>query len=148
VAALGAALAIAAGVLGKIALDVELLAQTEVGDVASGSGESSSMPHKRNPVEAIRTRACAIRVEAAAGLLVRGVADHEHERAAGAWHAEWAPLCEALACTGGAAAAAREMLERLEVRPERMRANLLTDPAPHVAAAARLVDRALERYRG
>jgi hypothetical protein len=40
------------------------------------------------------------------------------------------------------------MLERLEVRPERMRANLLTDPAPHVAAAARLVDRALERYRG
>ncbi|HEY0630615.1 MAG TPA: lyase family protein [Thermoleophilaceae bacterium] len=148
VAALGASLAIAAGVLGKIALDVELLAQTEVGEVASGSGESSSMPHKRNPVEAIRTRACARRVEAAAALLVRGVADHEHERAAGPWHAEWAPLCEALACTGGAAAAAREMLERLEVRPQRMRANLRTDPAPYVAAAARLVDRALERYRG
>jgi 3-carboxy-cis,cis-muconate cycloisomerase len=148
VASLGASLAIAAGVFGKVALDVELLAQTEVAEVASGSGESSSMPHKRNPVEAIRARACARRVQAAAGLLLRGVSDHEHERAAGAWHAEWAPLSEALACTGGAAVATREMLERLEVRPEQMRANLRTDPAPHVAAAARLVDRALERYRG
>lgn len=148
VAELGASLAIAAGVLGKVALDVELLAQTEVGEVASGSGESSSMPHKRNPVEAVRARACARRVQAAAGLLLRGVSDHEHERAAGAWHAEWAPLSDALACTGGGAAAAREMLERLEVRPDRMRANSSGDPGQHVAAAARLVDRALERYRG
>jgi 3-carboxy-cis,cis-muconate cycloisomerase len=127
VAALGSALAIASGVVGKIALDVELLAQTEVAEVASGRGGSSSMPHKNNPVEAIRTRACARRVQAAAGLLVGGLADHEHERAAGAWHAEWAPLTEALTCTGGAAAAAREMLDGLEVRPERMRENL--DPA-------------------
>jgi 3-carboxy-cis,cis-muconate cycloisomerase len=147
VAALGAGLAIAAGSLGKIALDVELLAQTEVGEVVSGSGESSSMPHKRNPVEAIRARACARRVQAAAALLLSGVSEHEHERAAGAWHAEWAPLCEALACTGGAAAAAREMLERLEVRPDRMLENLHGEAGPHVAAAAALVDRALERYR-
>jgi 3-carboxy-cis,cis-muconate cycloisomerase len=86
-------------------------------------------------------------VQAAAALLLSGVSEHEHERAAGAWHAEWAPLCEALACTGGAAAAAREMLERLEVRPERMRENLGAGAAPDVSAAAALVDRALERYR-
>jgi 3-carboxy-cis,cis-muconate cycloisomerase len=147
-ATLGAALAVTAGALGKIALDVELLAQTEVGEVSSGRGESSSMPHKRNPVEAVRVRACARRVQAAAGSLLSGVSDHEHERAAGAWHAEWAPLTEALACTGGAAAAAREMLDGLQVNPDRMRENVGdADPAPHVAAAAALVDRALARYR-
>jgi 3-carboxy-cis,cis-muconate cycloisomerase len=148
-ATLGAALAITAGALGKIALDVELLAQTEVGEVTSGSGESSSMPYKRNPVEAIRARACASRVQAASGLLIGGVSEHEHERAAGAWHAEWAPFSEALACTGGAAAATREMLEAIEVHPERMRENLGdADPAPHIEAAAALVDRALRRHRG
>jgi 3-carboxy-cis,cis-muconate cycloisomerase len=48
----------------------------------------------------------------------------EHERAAGAWHSEWSPLTGALALTGGAAAAMAEVLEGLEVRPDRMRANL------------------------
>jgi 3-carboxy-cis,cis-muconate cycloisomerase len=147
VAVLGASLAITSGVLAKVALDVELLAQTEVGEVASGSGESSSMPHKRNPVEAVRARACARRVQAATALLLSGTSEHEHERAAGAWHAEWAPLSEALACTGGSAAAVREMLDGLEVHPDRMRENLHADPGPHVGAAARLVDRALDRYR-
>jgi 3-carboxy-cis,cis-muconate cycloisomerase len=148
IARLTAGLSQTVGALGKIALDVELLAQTEVAEVSSGSGESSSMPHKRNPVEAIRVRACASRAQAAAGLLMRGVAEHEHERAAGAWHAEWAPLSEALACTGGAAAAAREMLDGLELHPDRMRENLGdADPSEHVAAAALLVDRGLERYR-
>jgi 3-carboxy-cis,cis-muconate cycloisomerase len=48
----------------------------------------------------------------------------EHERAVGAWHAEWEPLSGALALTGGAAAAMREVMEGLEVRPDRMRENL------------------------
>jgi 3-carboxy-cis,cis-muconate cycloisomerase len=145
VAALGSALAIAAGVVGKIALDVELLAQTEVGEVRSGRGGSSSMPHKQNPVEAIRARACARRVQAAAGLLIRGLSDHEHERAAGAWHAEWAPLSEALMCAGGAAAAARDMLDGLEVRPERMRENLdpvLASGDTYLGTAHEFIDRA------
>lgn len=145
VAALGSALAIAAGACGKIALDVELLAQTEVGEVRSGSGGSSAMAHKRNPVEAIRARACAKRVQAAAALLLGGVADHEHERAAGAWHAEWAPLSEALALTGGAAAATREMLDGLEVLTDRMVKNLGVEG--DVGCANHFVDRALERYR-
>ena len=149
VATLAAALAVVAGALGKIALDVILLAQTEVAEVRSGSGESSSMAHKQNPVEAIRVRACTRRVHAAVSSLLAGMAEHEHERAAGAWHAEWAPLAEALACTGGAASAAREMLDGLEIRPDRMRENLgEADPVRHVAAAAQLVDRALARYRG
>ncbi len=50
--------------------------------------------------------------------------EHEHERAAGAWHAEWAPLRALLIATGSAAAWLRDCLEHLEVDPERMRANL------------------------
>lgn len=48
----------------------------------------------------------------------------EHERAAGVWHSEWEPLSEALALVGGAAENVREVLEGLEVYPERMRKNL------------------------
>ena len=127
VAELGAALAIAAGALEKIALDVTLLAQTEVGEVAEhsdgGRGGSSTLPHKRNPIGAVLTVACARRVRAGSVILLEAMAQ-EHERAAGAWHSEWEALTETLAYTGGAAASLGEVLEGLEVRTERMRANL------------------------
>jgi 3-carboxy-cis,cis-muconate cycloisomerase len=127
VADLGAALALTAGVLEKIALDLVLLSQTEVGEVAEpsggGRGESSTLPHKRNPVGSVAAIACARRVRGAAGVLLAAMAQ-EHERAAGAWQSEWGPLTEALSLTGGAASALREALEGLEVRPERMRENL------------------------
>jgi 3-carboxy-cis,cis-muconate cycloisomerase len=124
---LAGALAVAAGALGKIARDVILLAQTEVGEAAEpgggGRGGSSTLPHKRNPIGAVRAEACARRVPALAGVLLAAM-PQEHERAAGAWHAEWEPLTEALALTGGAAAALREVVEQLEVHPARMRENL------------------------
>jgi 3-carboxy-cis,cis-muconate cycloisomerase len=127
VAELGAALALAAGSVEKIALDVILLAQTEVGEVAEaaggGRGGSSTLPHKRNPVGSTLARACAREVRGAAGVLLAAMSG-EHERAAGAWHSEWEALTTALALTGGAAAATREALEGLEVRTDRMRANL------------------------
>jgi 3-carboxy-cis,cis-muconate cycloisomerase len=127
IAGLGAALAIVAGTLSKVALDVALLAQTEVGEVAEPSGDrrggSSTLPHKRNPIGSALTRACARRVQALAPVLL-GAMEQEHERAAGAWHAEWETLRDALAITGGAASSLREVLEGLEVHPERMRANL------------------------
>jgi 3-carboxy-cis,cis-muconate cycloisomerase len=123
----GTALAVAAGALAKVALDVVLMAQTEVGEVAEPSGEgrggSSTMPHKRNPVGSTRVRACARHVRAATSVLLEAMAG-EHERAAGAWQAEWSALCDALAFTGGAAATMRETLDGMEVRPERMRENL------------------------
>ena len=114
----------ASGALAKAAGDVVLLAQTEVGEVREGGGGgSSAMPHKHNPVAAISALAGA---RQAPGLVANllGAMDHEHERAAGAWHAEWAPLRELLRSTGSAAAWLRECLEQLEVDPERMRANL------------------------
>jgi 3-carboxy-cis,cis-muconate cycloisomerase len=125
VAALGSALAIAAGACAKIGLDVALLEQTEVREVRepAGDGISSTMPQKRNPVGSALAGACARRVRAAASVLLEGVVV-EHERALGAWQAEWGALSDALAYTGGAAAAIRAVLETLEVDAERMRANL------------------------
>jgi 3-carboxy-cis,cis-muconate cycloisomerase len=124
VAELGAALAIAAGAAEKIALDIVLLAQTEVAEVSESSGGgSSAMPHKRNPAAAVRARGAARSVRAAAGVLLEAMAG-EHERAAGAWHSEWTALTDALAGTGGAAACVRESLEGLTIHTDRMRTNL------------------------
>lgn len=128
IAELGAALDTCAGVLAKIGLDLALLAQTEVGEVREGgTGGSSTLPQKRNPIRSTHARACAELVHGYASVLARSVVQ-EHERAAGAWHAEWTALSGALAFTGGAAAAIGEALSGLEVDEERMRRNLeLTD---------------------
>jgi 3-carboxy-cis,cis-muconate cycloisomerase len=124
-AELGNALAVAAGVLAKIGLDVALLEQTEVGEVreTAGKGGSSTMPHKRNPIGSALAIACAKRVTACASVL-SGALVQEHERALGAWHAEWSALSDALALTWGAANHIGETLAGLEVDAERMRANL------------------------
>jgi 3-carboxy-cis,cis-muconate cycloisomerase len=74
-------------------------------------------------VLATTTIACARRVPSLAQTLLAAMAQ-EHERAAGAWHAEWEVLGDALALTGGAAAATHEAMAGLQVYPDRMRANL------------------------
>jgi 3-carboxy-cis,cis-muconate cycloisomerase len=127
IAEIGGSLSLVAGIVGKISLDVILMAQTEVGEVtepADGDrGGSSTLPHKRNPILSVTAAASTRRVQGLAQTLYGAVAG-EHERAAGAWHAEWEVLSEALALTGGAAAAVREAMEGLEVHPEKMRQNL------------------------
>jgi 3-carboxy-cis,cis-muconate cycloisomerase len=123
---LAGALGAAAGVIAKAGRDVVLMAQTEVGEVREGvpgRGGSSTLPHKRNPVAAISAVACAMRAPALVASLLQAMA-HEHERAAGPWHAEWRPFCELLEAVGSAAAWLRDCLEHLEVDAERMRANL------------------------
>jgi 3-carboxy-cis,cis-muconate cycloisomerase len=162
VSRLAGALEEVAAACSKIALDVVLLAQTEIAEVSeSGGGGSSTMPHKRNPAQAVLARACARGVHAHAAVLTTG--DHELERAAGAWQAEWPALSGALALAGGAAAATRASLEALEPDPERMRANrtiavfaerdaltergVLVEPdETYLGSAATFVDRALARW--
>jgi len=125
IAELGASLSIAAGVVGKVALDLQLLAQTEVAEVreSGDGGGSSAMPQKRNPVGATWARAGAELARGHASVLI-GPAAVEHERGAGSWQAEGDALSGALATTGGAAAALAGALDVLEVDAERMRANL------------------------
>jgi 3-carboxy-cis,cis-muconate cycloisomerase len=127
VADIAATLAVTAGAMQKIAGDIVLLAQTEVGEVAeaaaAGKGVSSAMPHKRNPVDAIAAIAAARLAIAIAPVLLSGMAQ-EHERGAGAWQAEWAAIPELFGYTAGAVSRVRQALGGLEVDVPRMRANL------------------------
>ena len=126
IAHVGAALGIVGGTTAKIALDIMLMAQTEVGEVAEPNGSrggSSTMPQKRNPVGSALVVACSRRAQAAAGVLAFAIAQ-EHERGAGSWHSEWVSLRDALAMTGGATGWMRQVLDGLVVNPDRMAANL------------------------
>ena len=123
-AEIGGALDTAAGAAAKVAQDIVLLAQTEIGEVAEpAGGGSSTMPQKRNPVRSTVALASARLANAHAGVLGTSL-PHEHERAVGGWHAEWEALSGALAFTGGAVAAAADAVAGLEVDAARMRANL------------------------
>ncbi len=127
IAEVGCFLALVTGTLGKIATDVKLLMQTEVGEVAEpfahGRGSSSTMPQKRNPISCCYIHACAAVVrQQAAALLDAMIADHE--RSTGPWEIEWIALPEAFLLTAGALAQARLILGGLVVDADRMRANL------------------------
>jgi 3-carboxy-cis,cis-muconate cycloisomerase len=122
-AAIVAACGIYTGALGKIARDIALLAQHEVGEVSAPGGGSSTMPHKRNP------SGCAIALAAASrmpGLVAASCASlvQEHERAAGGWQAEWPTVSAAVETTGAAVEALADTVSGLAVHPDRMRANL------------------------
>ena len=125
--ALGTALDAAAGAAEKLALDVALLTQTEVGEVAEpsapGMGESSSMPHKRNPVRCALIRGAARQVHGHTTVLLNAAAQ-PLERGLGEWHAEWAPLVDSALLLEGALEQAAVLLEGLEVHPEAMQRNL------------------------
>jgi 3-carboxy-cis,cis-muconate cycloisomerase len=122
-------LAILTGTCGKIARDVSLMMQTDVGEAFEPSGEgrggSSTMPHKRNPVaSAAALGAATMAPNLAATIFAAQVQDHE--RSAGPWHAEWPTLPMLLLVTSGALAAIVDIAEGLEVDAARMRANLDT----------------------
>jgi 3-carboxy-cis,cis-muconate cycloisomerase len=117
----------AAAACAKVGLDVVVLAQDDVGEVAErapGAGGSSSMPHKRNPIAAISARAAAMQVPGLVATLLTAAGSGEGERAAGAWHAEWPALHGLLRATGSAVHWVGESLRRLQVDPDRMAANL------------------------
>ncbi|MER7780366.1 3-carboxy-cis,cis-muconate cycloisomerase [Streptomyces sp. NPDC096191] len=127
VADTAAALAFTSGALGKLAADVQVMARTEIAEVAeptvAGRGGSSAMPHKRNPVLSTLIRSAALQVP----LLTAGLTQclvTEDERSAGVWHAEWLLLREALRLAGGAARTATELAGGLTPDPHRMLRNL------------------------
>ena len=124
IAEIGCFLALLGGTLGKFALDVRLMMQTEVGEVyepfAPGRGSSSTMPQKRNPVSSVYIHATISVVrQHAAALLEAMVADHE--RSTGPWQIEWIALPEAFCLLSGALKQTRFVLGGLEVDTRRMR---------------------------
>lgn len=140
--AVASTLSLTTGVLGAMAADVQVMARTEIAEVAEptgpGRGVSSAMPHKRNPVLATRIRAAAAQVPLLAAAVAHCLVA-EDERPGGAWHAEWQPFREALRLTGGATDAAAELTGGLTVFPDRMRTNL--DVAGEFMASERLAVR-------
>jgi 3-carboxy-cis,cis-muconate cycloisomerase len=115
------------GTLGKIARDVSLLMQTEVGEAfepaAAGRGGSSTMPHKRNPVSSAVVLAAAQRVPGLVSTMLSAMVQ-EHERGLGGWHAEWETLPALCTLTAGALAHSISTMQGLEVDGQRMAANL------------------------
>jgi 3-carboxy-cis,cis-muconate cycloisomerase len=127
IADIASVLAILTGTCGKIARDVSLLMQTDVGEAfepaGAGRGGSSTMPHKRNPVASASVLAAAtLAPNLAATIFAAQVQDHE--RSAGPWHAEWPTLPTLLLVTSGALAGIVDIAEGLEVDAARMRDNL------------------------
>ncbi|MBK9443079.1 MAG: adenylosuccinate lyase family protein [Comamonadaceae bacterium] len=127
VAEVGAFLGLVGGSLGKIAMDVKLLMQTEVAEVfepyAPGRGSSSTMPQKRNPISCLYIHACVSVVrQHAASLMEAMVADHE--RSTGPWEIEWVALPEIFCLLSGALKQTKFVLQGLEVDAVRMRANM------------------------
>jgi len=119
--------AILTGTCGKVARDVSLMMQTDVGEAfepaGAGRGGSSTMPHKRNPVAAASALGAATMApNLAATIFAAQVQDHE--RSAGPWHAEWPTLPALMLVTSGALAATVDLAEGLEVDVARMRQNL------------------------
>jgi 3-carboxy-cis,cis-muconate cycloisomerase len=120
-------LALVTGSLGKIAVDVMIMASTEFGELyepfVKGRGASSTMPQKRNPISSELMLACAKAVRQHAGLMLDAMVQ-DFERATGPWHAEWIALPESFVLTAGALHQAKFALGGLVVDTDRMRQNL------------------------
>lgn len=150
VAALGAALAILIGSVAKIARDVSLLAQAEVGEarepLAPGRGGSSIMAHKRNPTGCQVALSAALRAPGLAATLMAGL-PQEHERGLGGWQAEAPVLADLFGLAHGAVAAMLPVIEGLDVDAAAMRANLAAEElGADCGESAALVRRALDHY--
>jgi 3-carboxy-cis,cis-muconate cycloisomerase len=125
VAELVATTGIVSGSMAKVATDVALLTQTEVGEVAEGGagGGSSTMPQKRNPIDAIMAVAAA-RLAFGTVPVVFNAMVQEHERSVGGWQSEWVAVPDAFSFTAGAVERVRSLLANIQVNTKRMRVNL------------------------
>ena len=98
-------LGLVSGTLAKIATDIILLAQTEVGEVSepyiAGRGASSTMPQKRNPIASEYILAASRMVHGLVPVMLGAMAQ-DHERATGPWQAEALVLPQAFVLTHGA----------------------------------------------
>jgi 3-carboxy-cis,cis-muconate cycloisomerase len=148
VAGLGAALAILAGAVAKIARDLSLLAQAGVGEAfeprVEGRGGSSAMAHKRNPTGCQVALSAALRAPHLAASLMSGLPG-EHERGLGGWQAEAPALAELFELTHGALAAMAQAAEGLDVDVDAMARNLAAagvgdDPGEAEALTAWLLE--------
>jgi 3-carboxy-cis,cis-muconate cycloisomerase len=121
-------LSLITGCLGKMAQDVILLAQTEVGEAAEsgeqGGGGSSTMPQKSNPITSELMLAAA-RTNASLISALHQAQIQEHERATHGWQVEWLTLPQMMIITGGALTHALDLAQNLQVDEAAMRVNMV-----------------------
>jgi 3-carboxy-cis,cis-muconate cycloisomerase len=145
---LASAICVGISVAGKIATDIALLMQAEIGELAEpaapGRGGSSAMAHKRNPTLCIAARAAATRAPGLLASLFTAAGGQEHERAAGGWQAEAAIWPSLMFAASSAFAAMAEALGGLEVKDDAMTRNLANLPDGGTGAASILISRALD----
>ena len=161
-ARLGAEAAILAGAAAKIARDVSLLMQPEVGEASepagAGRGGSSSLPHKHNPARCLLALEAAQRVPGLAATLLAQLTP-EHERGLGQWQGQWFTLRALLNAAASALAAMAEVLEGLQIDAVAMRADAevmrlmpaaeleeLFTPEYCFGAAGAMIERALAQW--
>ena len=124
---LGLEVSVLTGSLGKIAKDLSLMSQGEIGELAEPSGKgrggSSAMPHKRNPVSSMIALAAAGRTPHKAAALLANM-PQEHERGLGNWQAELAEWPGLFFSAYGALTALREAFSGLVIDADRMRRNI------------------------
>jgi 3-carboxy-cis,cis-muconate cycloisomerase len=122
-AAMIAACGVYTGTLAKVARDISLLMQPEIGELSEAGGSSSAMPNKRNPAGSALVLAAATRVPSLVASFLSGMAQ-ENERGAGGWQAEWTTVSQTIQATGSAASTLSQVINGLSVDAVRMRANL------------------------
>jgi 3-carboxy-cis,cis-muconate cycloisomerase len=131
-------LALVTGSLGKIALDIMIMASTEFAEVyepfVKGRGASSTMPQKRNPISSELMLAASKAVRQHAGLMLDAMVQ-DFERATGPWHAEWMAIPESFVLTAGALHQAKFALAGLIVDEAKMNDNLALSRGLIVAEA-------------
>jgi len=127
VVAIGAAVGIVIGTLGKMARDISLLAQNRVGEarepIVPGRGGSSAMAHKRNPTGCQIALSAAVRAPGLVAGLLTGM-PAEEERGLGGWQAEGPTIAELFLLAAGSADAMATVAEGLEVDEGAIAANL------------------------
>jgi len=124
VVGLASALTIAGETCGKIAADLLVMSQSEVGEARETTGGSSSaMPHKANPAQSVLVASAARQLPALASVIASSAAA-EQERPAGAWHAEWQPLRTMLRLSGAAVERTTDLVASVRFDHEAMRRNL------------------------
>lgn len=115
------------GALGKVARDISLQMQTEIGELAEpsapGQGGSSTMPHKRNPVKCAAILTASLRSPHLVSTILSGMVQ-EHERALGGWQSEWEALPELARLAGGAVNNMADIISGIEVNVQNLRDNL------------------------
>jgi 3-carboxy-cis,cis-muconate cycloisomerase len=146
-AAMVAACGIYAGATAKIARDISLLMQPEIGELSETGGSSSAMPNKKNPAGSALVIAAAMRVPGLVGSFMSGMVQ-ENERAAGGWQAEWVTVSQVIQATGTVASTLAQVIGGITVDAARMRSNIeATHGSVFAEKAAMMLAKTLGRSR-